>query len=316
MSYITNQAYLSVGSEITQGKKEIAAAINANGGTAQASESFTRLAHDISTIPNASAGDRIGSLIFQTPTNYRNGVDLIKSLAIADYSNNPIIEINDTQCTDITRNYAFAGLKHLKKVSFSAIENHIPDVSEVFLNCTALEVFRMDNLKTMDGKLEIFGGCVNLKYIAFPQLRTSTGGGFGSTNQGYAPKYVEEFYLPSLTYYNSYTFYGAQMLKKITFGKLTATSTINFPLCYWLNNIIVGEDTDINLNFSEVGSNTYWNNNIDAAEWNVNFVNGIVNKLHDYSGGTAHTITLGTYAKAKLTAATIALANAKGWTIA
>lgn len=41
MNYIPNEAYLSVGSEITQGKKILADAINAKGSSASVTDSFT-----------------------------------------------------------------------------------------------------------------------------------------------------------------------------------------------------------------------------------------------------------------------------------
>ena len=42
----------------------------------------------------------------------------------------------------------------------------------------------------------------------------------------------------------------------------------------------------------------------------------MINNLYDYSGGTAHTLTIGATNLAKLSAEEIAAATAKNWTIA
>lgn len=106
-------------------------------------------------------------------------------------------------------------------------------------------------------------------------------------------------------------------MKKLVTGKLTRMGggSTTLGLCYRLQNIIIGEGTDINLNFQSVGANAIFRDEVDATEWNENFRNGIIANLYDYSGGTAHSITLGFYAKEKLTQETIDMANNKGWNI-
>ena len=81
-----------------------------------------------------------------------------------------------------------------------------------------------------------------------------------------------------------------------------------------LSNIIIGVDTNINLDFSSLSS-AAWNTNINDSIWNENFVSGIINNLFDFTSGAAHTIKCGTYPYAKLTPETIALAAAKNWNI-
>ena len=81
-----------------------------------------------------------------------------------------------------------------------------------------------------------------------------------------------------------------------------------------LSNIIIGVDTNINLDFSSLSS-AAWNTNINDSIWNENFVSGIINNLFDFTSGAAHTVKCGAYPYAKLTPETIALAAAKNWNI-
>jgi hypothetical protein len=112
-----------------------------------------------------------------------------------------------------------------------------------------------------------------------------------------------------------YAFYACSNLTAVTFGKLTSFGSGNtFSGCYKLSNIIIGVDTNINLDFSSL-SHVTWDTNINASVWNENFVSGIINNLFDFTSGAAHTIKLGAYPYAKLTQETIALAAAKNWNI-
>jgi hypothetical protein len=272
----------AIASEIASGKQAIAAAINANGGTAQSDESFTELAQNISTIPVRGAGYNIGGVIFQNPITYVTTNDLVDNFTNGNPTN-PIIEVIDN--TTVYNTTQFPNFRKLAKVTMSEL-----------LSIT----------------VSFFEGC-SVKMLFLPKLQSiSVAYGISSNPM------LEEIYAPNLSILSAnQSISQNSSLSKLTLGKITYIIDGNlFYLCYKLSNIILGEDTDINLNFSRLGNTTTWDGNIDATEWNTNFVNGIVNKLHDYSGGTAHTITLGTYAKAKLTAETIALTNAKGWTIA
>ena len=121
--------------------------------------------------------------------------------------------------------------------------------------------------------------------------------------------------LPAAQTIGNYAFQSCTNITTLSFGKLTSFSSSNtFAACYKLSNIIIGVDTNINLDFSSL-SHATWNANIDATVWNENFVSGIINNLFDFTSGAAHTIKVGAYPYAKLTPETIALAAAKNWNI-
>ena len=196
-----------------------------------------------------------------------------------------------------------------KRLYLTEINNTIAQTIDnyAFQYCSNLTTVSLPAAQTIGGSA--FGYCSNLTTLSLPMAQTIQQYAFISCSN------LTTVSLPAAQTIGVYAFNSCSNLTTITFGKLTSFGSTNtFLKCYMLSNIIIGADTNINLDFSSL-SHATWNNNIDASVWNENFVSGIINNLFDFTSGAAHTIKLGAYPYAKLTPETIALAAAKNWNI-
>lgn len=80
---------------------------------------------------------------------------------------------------------------------------------------------------------------------------------------------------------------------KLAFNGCTNVTTINFLDAEWTNNA--------DFSFTE--------------QLTAECLGDMIDKLHDYSSGTAHTLTIGVTNKSRLSSAQIAAAEAKNWTV-
>lgn len=313
---LNNQGNAALGKELESGKQSIVDAINAKGVPATADESFSGLSEKIGEIPSNLSTKQIGCLIFGHPFNPLTQNDFTLAITDPTYMENPIVEIKDNNITRLP-SYRFSNLPFLKKVTFNGITEIATETTYTFDNCSELEEANFNNLQFIRSHFVPFVRCNKLKKIIFPNLKKLGGSSFLGSTSTEGLIYVEEVYCPKLSNITSYNFYNCQRMRKLVTGKLTSigTNTLTLGNCYRLQNIIIGEGTDINLSFQSVGANKIFGDEVDDNEWNENFRNGIIANLYDYSGGTAHSITLGAYAKAKLTQETIDMANNKGWNI-
>ena len=292
----------AITSEIASGKQAIAAAINAKGGEASATESFTKLAQDIQDTP--TSGVLSGGIVQSEPFSF---IDYVCKTGAYPFS-----EIDDSSVTVIDRPYTFLAQTQLLKVSMTALGTI--SGGSVFASCSALQEVDMPNLTTISGNY-VFQSCSSLQRIEFPNLQIWTDASrcFAGCSS------LEEFIAPILRYYSqSYfgPFYLSNNLKNIVVGTLTNqcfTFTENSQAN--LRNITIGQDTNINIDFSRwSATNVIAEGQSGIDELNSNLYNNLLTKLYDHSqDGQTRTLRIGWLAN--VTAENIAYANAKGWTL-
>ena len=288
----------AITSEIASGKQAIAAAINAKGGEASATESFTELAQDIQDTP--TSGVLSGGIVQSEPFKFLDYV--CKNGAY------PFTEINDDSVTIIDRGSGFYGRTNLLKVKMTALRTI--SGSDVFARCSVLQEVNMPNLTTISGG-RVFSDCLSLQEIELPNLVTISGGSvFINTPLQYAifPKLSQVI--------GYYIFHVGDGLVSIEFGTLTRVdSPFYASMAVNLRNITIGQGTDINLPFyGWVATNVINEGQSGIDELNANLYNNLLTKLYDHSNdGQTRTLRIGWLAR--VTAENIAYANAKGWTL-
>ena len=115
-------------------------------------------------------------------------------------------------------------------------------------------------------------------------------------------------YFPSfgLVSIGSGAFEGCTALTTITFYSSVTVTANMFEGCAAVTDIIFDMD------------NGAWGENADfsfTTQINANRLETMIEKLYDYSGGTAHTLKIGAANKSRLTAELIAEAEAKNWSV-
>ena len=312
----------AITSEIASGKQAIASAINAKGGEASATESFTELAQDIQDTP--TSGVLSGGIVQSEPFKFLDYV--CKNGAY------PFPEINDDSVTIIDRGRGFNGRINLLKVKMTALRTI--SGSDVFASCSALQEVNMPNLTTISGDGGVFASCSALQEIDMPNLTTISGGSvFAScsalqeidmpnlTTLGGGHVFIgcsalQEVNMPSLTTLSSNVpFHNCSALQNVTFGVLTRIAEPFYAGKPNIRNITIGQDTNINLPFQNwTATNVIAEGQSSIDELNANLYNNLLTKLYDHSNdGQTRTLRIGWLAN--VTAENIAYANAKGWTL-
>ena len=288
----------AIASEIASGKQAIAAAINAKGGEASATESFAELAQDIQDTP--TSGVLSSGIVQSEPFKFLDYV--CRQVAY------PITEIDDSSVTVIDRPNAFYRQTQLLKVTMNALTTISGNY--VFQSCTALQEIDMPNLTTISGG-NVFESCQSLQEIELPNLVTISGSGrvfSGTDNLQYA-------IFPKLSQVSGYDiFYYGRRLVSIEFGTLTqlsqpfyASTVVN------LRNITIGQDTDINLPFKNwTATNVIAEGQSGIDELNANLQTNLISKL--YQGG-GKILRLGAELYDVTTQETRDMVTAKGWTL-
>ena len=289
----------AITSEIASGKQAIAAAINAKGGSASATESFSELAQDIKDTP--TSGILSSGIVQSEPFSFMDYV--------CRQGAYPFTEIDDDSVTVIDRGGGFYGLTNLLKVKMTALTTI--SGGSVFRDCSALQRVELPQLTTISGS-NVFQNCSSLQRVELPQLTTISGGGvFQGTNS------LQYAIFPKLSYVAGiYMFYYGIGLISIEFGTLTRLDAPMYAsLVINLRNITIGQDTDINLNFSSwAATNVIAEGQSGIDELNNNLYNNLLTKLYDHSqDGVTRTLRLGWLSR--VSAENIAYANAKGWTL-
>lgn len=290
----------AIASEIASGKQVIAQAINAKGGEASATESFTELAQDIQDTP--TSGVLSTGIVQSEPMGFLDYVCKVGA--------HPFSEIDDDSVTIIDRAYAFYRQTQLLKVNMlnlatisgayafylcSALQEVVmPNLTtisgdSVFQNCSALQVVDMPNLTTISGN-SVFRGCYNLKIAKFPKCSNFSG---------------------------QYIFEATGGLINIVFGTLIQfySGGLFYGRSGNLRNITIGQYTNISLPFHEwTATNVIAEGQSGIDELNSNLYNNLLTKLYDHSqDGQTRTLRIGWLAN--VTQENIAYANAKGWTL-
>jgi hypothetical protein len=319
---------VSLASDVQQGKNVIAQAINAKGGTASATESFTELAQAVEEIKNyndyrlsffetLSTGKNTSTSLINVNILELNDTGVDYNYTIGDYEfydNQNIEKINISHCTTVGGS-AFYGNQTLKEVSISG------DFSDggVFAGCVSLLKVVMSG--TIIRKTTFFG-CTSLTELIAPNLITLQSANSGNS-QVFSGTKIKNLYLPTVTTVNNadgYIFSNMQYLESVTLGTLLTFSlrpdrtVIEFANSTKLKSFTVGEGTDVNIPLQS------WNPTYVIAqvggidELNNNLYNNLLTKLYDHSqDGQTRTLRIGWLAN--VTAENIAYANAKGWTL-
>lgn len=135
--------------------------------------------------------------------------------------------------------------------------------------------------------------CTSIKKFYAPKLKQ-----LGATAHGYAQVFI-----------------NPNAFEEVTFG---AIDNVEWFTDFFgaaqpnLYKFEVGQDTKIMLSLA----NWTATNVADDTLLNTNFATYLADRLYDYTGGTAHTLTISTALYNRLTAATLAIVTNKNWTIA
>lgn len=290
----------AIASEIASGKQAIAQAINAKGGSASATESFTELAQDIQDTP--TSGVLSDGIVQGEPFSFLDYV--------CKQSAYPFTEIDDDSVTIIDRSNAFHQQTRLLKVKMTALTRI--SGGSAFSACSALQNVDMPNLTTISGS-NVFSDCSSLVYINLPNLTTISGGNtfMGTNNLQYA-------IFPNLRQIsgNSMFYYGRGLIS-VEFGTLESMSPPLYATgeARKLRNFTIGGGTDINLDFSKwMPLDVIAEGQSGIDELNSNLYNNLLTKLYDHSqDGQTRTLRIGWLSR--VSAENIAYATAKGWTL-
>lgn len=228
---------------------------------------------------------------------------------------------------------AFANDRELEQVSFPGGSLSIGSAPMCFLNCAKLsqesfaELMRQATGTVISSQM--FNGCQAITALSVPDAMTQiatyafsgctalaeadinnvtalqTGAFLGCTA-------LEEIEMNNVVSIQGSVFSGDTALKKVTFGKiitsgvgyLTATNNTHILYgCTALEDVVLPQGWNINLLLS--------NTNVLTHDSMV----AMIDALYDYTGGTAHTLTLGATNLARLSASEQAVATAKNWTL-
>lgn len=182
---------------------------------------------------------------------------------------------------------AFQAHAEIKTITFETGSDISAIYGAAFRNCTGLEEITFQDLRTLSSG--VFQNCTGLKEIVFPSTLNNIAGSI---------------------------FVGCTSLKKAVFRSVPASSAYVytnsgniFYQCTSLEDVVLPDG---------------WNVNLVLSNGTANFTNvlthdsmvAMIANLYDYSGGTAHTLTLGATNLARLSEAEKSVAAAKNWTLA
>lgn len=285
----------AIASEIASGKQAIAQAINAKGGTASATESFSELAQDIQNTP--TSGILSSGIVQSEPFSFLDYV--------CRQGAYPFAEIDDDSVTVINRPNAFYNQTQLTKVRMSALG--VISGSCVFSNCSALQNVILPNLTTISG-MEAFINCSSLRRVEFPNLITISANYVfkDASNLKYA-------IFPKLSIVSANYAINTGSVVWVEFGTLTQLYPLSLYTFPNLRNITIGQDTNINLPFQNwTATNVIAEGQSGIDELNSNLQTNLISKL--YQGG-GKILRLGTTLYDITTQETRDMVTAKGWTL-
>ena len=293
----------AITSEIASGKQAIAAAINAKGGEASATESFSELAEAVEEIPN-----------------YSDMVKLAGIIAGGNYNKNALQGHNENVTygkTEIIDNVgAFEKINIFYCFQYWDLLEHVdmPNLTTInsiscFRGCTALNSVNFPALTSFSSS-GLFNSCSSLEEIYLPNVETYS----GTSPFSYCTS-LKRLLLPKLTIVLNQYCEQVSSLVEMSFGKLTSVNTGYIISQPNLRNITIGQDTDVSLPFSYwTATNVIAEGQSGINELNSNLYNNLLTKLYDHSqDGQTRTLRIGWLSR--VTAENIAYANAKGWTL-
>ncbi len=318
---INNEA-LQLLPDIALWKQQIADAINYKGGEASENSAFTQLAEDIKNIPNFSSyyNAFFSTLsVNRTETTSLINVDGIISDSLIEYdykignyqfyNNQYITEAFLERVTEVGT-FLFSYSK-IRKCTISNTNTY------TFLHCSELEEVNL--LKTTIINGGCFYNCQNLKVLIadnvleIKSINTPQGSPFYKTQ-------IRVLKVPNCISLNSegniLIFSNMTVLESIILGKLEImNNNAGLNDSQKLQNISLGQDTDINLQFQSWNPTTIITEGVNSIQaLNDNLYNNLLTKLYDHSqDGETRILRIGWLDY--ITPENIAYANAKGWTL-
>lgn len=176
------------------------------------------------------------------------------------------------------------------------------------------------------GHYRIITSCGKLRYLKMENLtKIDTGNNLQSVISSCSS--LEELYSPKLTYLSCRAdgscLQDNPNLKKITFGTLstwstntTGTTQVPFYGCQSIEDIVIGEETNINLFFKFWNPTTVLSTPEGIAQINANIRDHIAANVSDRTGQTSLRFTISTNLYNNLEQATIDAFTAKNWLVA
>lgn len=313
-----------IASEIASGKQAIAQAINAKGGSATATESFSELAEAVEDIPNYSDMLKLAGII--AGGNYNKN-------ALQGHNEN--VKYGKTEIVDnvgafetINVGYCFQYWDLLERVDLPALttltnnvftfcsslqEVDIPNLTTIgpaaFSNCTSLQEVNFPLLTSISGESH-FKGCTSLKNVTIIGFATMPRSMFNGCTS------LRSVILPTVTT-NVHTSYGVPFYQCYNLRNVELGTLVNFNEPFFdakpnLRNITIGQDTNINLPFQQWTATNVIAEGGGIDELNANLQTNLISKL--YQGG-GKILRLGAALYDVTTQETRDMVTAKGWTL-
>ena len=192
----------------------------------------------------------------------------------------------------------------------------LTDLGTAFYGCQGLEAIDIPSSVTSISS-NAFYGCTHLAEVTIPEGVVTIG------NSAFANcTSLEEIELPSsVTLLGAYSLSRNNKLKTIVLNSCpksanSTTGSENSWTALSNNHPLIG---CTNLEEFTVANGVEWIYDLNLSTFTKlthDSLANLINSLYDYSGGTAHTLTIGATNLAKLSAEEIAAATAKNWTIA
>ena len=207
---------------------------------------------------------------------------------------------------------AFNNCEALETVRFAENQKITVGVNE-FCNCYALTQQSLEDILShlASGQTLIpsgmFVNCRAITELILPS-QIVTLNGFGGCTA------LESAELPSVTTVGAGVFSGCTSLKTLKYGAVLNSNSTPYINHSSSSNVIFGCTA-----LEDVQIPSGWTENMNLSFTSVlthDSMVAMIANLYDYSGGTAHTLTLGATNLARLSDAEKAVASAKNWTLA
>lgn len=210
-------------------------------------------------------------------------------------------------------NSCFYGNTSLETVTFAGSLN-VGSAVSAFFNCYALTQTTLEHILSKIGNNQIaqsmFDNCTSITAVNVPDSVTTIG---ANAFRG-CKSLVEIDFNNAIVFSGQGVIANCTSLKKVTFGDIPGSE---------YNPLSTGNIWSGCTAIEDVVIPSGWNRNLLISNGTSNFTNvlthdsmvAMINNLYDYSGGTAHALTLGATNLARLSAEEIAVATAKNWSL-
>lgn len=294
--------------EVETGKASIATAINSKGGTASSSMSLNQLAGAIDDL--------------SVPTLIR-----LNTVAFENNSNNEEIDLTAIGVINNATSLSFQSFGALKKVINLPPMPSLTSMNSMFNGCTSLKEVKFGSridTHNVTSFGSMFNGCSLLEEIDLSTL-DSSGNTSACSYMFWLCTSLKKVNIRNFKFSSNATSFLASLnnLTWVDMRNTNASSYTTGAIFNLLPNLttLVGDVTYDNVVANNVkildGLNVSFNSNLSSSpSLNQASLRALINGLADRTGQGTLTLTIGATLKAKLSAADIAVAEGKNWTIA